>query len=500
MSDLLGSLGGLNLTPEQLAAGLAKLSPEHRAALSREAQRSRIGAYVAALDLGFAPERHHKLLIKYLEALERGDIPYNKLMILMPPGSAKSTYTSVIFPSWYLGRNPTDLVLAASNTSDLAEHFGRRVRNIFGSPEHHAVFGVGLSPDTQAAGNWMTSQGGGYYAAGVGSAIAGRRADVGLIDDPVASREDAYSDRMREKTWQWYINDFIPRLKPRAKQIVIMTRWHEDDLGGRILLSEEKEWTILKLPMEAGRDDPLGREPGERLWPEWFTERQVEDAKKDVSVWNSLYQQEPTGVSGDFFKADWFQPVDERPHQLTYYGASDYAVSQGKGDWTEHGIFGVDSWDNIYILDWWRGQTTSDEWIDAQCNLIQRYRPLCWFGESGVIKRAIEPYLLRRMEERRAYCRIEWLSSIHDKTTRCRPFQAMAASGKVFVPRVANWKADVLGQLLRFPAGMHDDVVDVCSLIGRGLEHVEAPQFMKNHNRQTQAIVRPSRFKRYAGR
>ena len=431
--------------------------------------------YIEYLNLsGIVPQAHHLLLISALEDVEAGRC--RKLMVCMPPGSAKSKYTSELFPPWYLGRNPEHSIIAASHTQELAERFGRRVRNLYSSPDHRNVFGVGAAEDSHAAHRWDTERGGEYYAAGVGGAITGRRADLGIIDDPVKSREDADSERSRNRAWEWYINDFLTRLKPNAAQIVIMTRWHEDDLGGRILAREAAEWRLIELAMEALPNDPLGRAVGERLWPEWFTTEMVETAKKDTRAWNALYQQQPASDIGDYFQAAWFGEYDQPPADLRIYGASDYAVTDGGGDYTEHGIIGVDHWDNIYLLDWWRGQTASDVWIEKKCDLILKHRPACWFGEAGPIRKAIEPYMLRRMQERGAYCRIEWLASITDKTTRCLPFQALSSMGKVWMPRQAIWKADLMGQLMRFPAGKYDDGVDVLSLIGRGIEYVKAPR------------------------
>lgn len=421
---------------------------------------------------GFAA--HHELLIDELEAVERGDI--DRLMLLLPPGSAKSTYASVLFPPWFMGRNPAMSLIVVSHTSELAERFGRRVRNIVAGQEFGNVFGFGIAADSAAAGRWDTSKGGEYFAAGVGGSVTGRRADLALIDDPVKSREDADSERSRETAWQWYVNDLLTRLKPGARQILVMTRWHEDDLGGRILQRESHKWRVVKLPMIAGPGDPLGRSAGERLWPEWFTSEMIETAQQDVRAWNALYQQEPVADDGDYFKRDWFGEYDELPKVVHVYGASDYAVTEGSGDYTEHGVFALDSQDNLYVIDWWRGQASSDVWIDRQCDLIARHSPLTWFGESGPIRRAIEPYLIRRMEERRAFCRMEWLASIHDKPTRARSIQARAAMGKVFFPKSAAWKADVMGQMLRFPVAKHDDAVDVFSLIGRGLQSVQSPR------------------------
>jgi predicted phage terminase large subunit-like protein len=169
------------------------------------------------------------------------------------------------------------------------------------------------------------------------------------------------------------------------------------------------------------------------------------------------------------------------------YGASDYAVSEGQGDYTEHGVFGLDFSGCLYLLDWWRAQADSSTWIESQCDLIGKWQPLCWFGEAGPIRKAIEPFLKKRMIERQTLCRLEWLPSIHDKIVRARAFQAQSAMGNVFVPR-APWMTDLMGQLMRFPAGKYDDGVDVCSLIGRGLEHAKPPQIKPKAPNMSQSI------------
>jgi predicted phage terminase large subunit-like protein len=455
------------------------LSPAQAATelLARRRARQFLAAFIKYLELGFVPALHHRLLIAHLEAVERGEI--ERLMVLMPPGSAKSTYASVLFPPWFMGRNREAAVLGISNTTDFAEYLSRRSRNLIDSKRYHNVFGFGMSDDSQAAGNWATEAGGEFFAAGMGSAIAGRRADLGLIDDPIKTREEADSERIRQKHWDWYINDFTTRLKPNARQILIQTRWHEDDLGGRILERESARWTVVKLPMVATASDPLDRKPGERLWPEWFTAEMVEQAKLDHRAWNALYQQDPAPEEGDFFQRDDFNDYLELPAQLHYYGASDYATQEGQGDYTEHGIFGLDYNGDLYAIDWWRDQTKSDVWIERQCDLILRYKPLIWFGEGGPIRRAIEPFLRKRMQEREALCRLEWLPSIGDKVERARAIQARCAMGKVWLPKAAGWKADLMSQLMRFPAGKYDDGVDVLSLVGRGMQFISTPKLQQ---------------------
>jgi predicted phage terminase large subunit-like protein len=445
-----------------------------------------LAAYIEALDLGFQPALHHRKLIEALEALERRDI--GRLMVCMPPGSAKSTYCSWLFPSWYVGRNPRHSIIGCSHNDDLAWNWGRRVRNTVRDPAHWEIFETGLAPDLAGAGEWETAEGGQYYASGILGSMAGHRADLGSIDDPIPSRRMADSDIYRQRCWDAYINDFVPRLKPNAARLLVTTRWHEDDLAGRVLEKESGLWHLLSIPMEAQPDDPLGRQVGERLWPEWFTEEMVLDAKRDARAWNALYQQQPAALEGDYFHLDWFGEWKDLPADLVYYGASDYAATDGAGDYTEHGVFAIDAWSNVYVVDWWRDQAATDVWIERQCDLILAHDPLIWFGEAGPIRKAVEPFLLRRMNDRRAFCRLEWLSSIGDKPTRARSFQALASMGKVFLPAAPlPWKSELLGQLTRFPAGRYDDGVDVCSLLGRGLQHVKPPRIAKQSERRGEA-------------
>lgn len=401
-----------------------------------------------------------------------------RLIICMPPRHGKSELASRRFPSFYMGQLPDKQIIAASYNSDLSNDFGREVRNIVDSPEFGALFDVSLAQDSKAANRWHTSKGGMYVAAGVGTAITGRGADILLIDDPFKDRQEADSELQRNRVWDWYTSTAYTRLMPGGAVIVINTRWHDDDLTGRLLAEQEKDgdkWEVLSLPAINGQ--------GEALWPAWYPLDRLEQIKGVLPArdWNSLYQQNPIPDDGDYFKKDWFGEYDELP-KLTIYGASDYAVTEDGGDFTEHGVFGLDQNDNIYVLDWWFGQTDAAKWIESKCDLILQHKPDCWFGESGVIRRSVEPFMIKRMEERKAFCRIEWLASIADKSARARGIQARASMGKVYLPKKADWKAHVLGQLFRFPAGTHDDAVDVFSLIGRGLEHVTASQWGNSLN------------------
>ena len=213
---------------------------------------------------GLTPAMHHCLLLKQLNSLCRGDI--DRLMVLMPPGSAKSTYTSMLFPAWWFTQHPASSLIATSHTHSLAEHFGRQVRELV--REYGDQLGYGLQAGHQAAGHWRTTAKGEYFAAGVRGPLTGRRADLVIIDDPIKSQAKSDSPLLRDRLWNWYRFDLTTRLKPRGRIALVMTRWHEDDLAGRLLEQNPSEWQLIRLPALAEENDPLQRPLGTALWPE----------------------------------------------------------------------------------------------------------------------------------------------------------------------------------------------------------------------------------------
>jgi predicted phage terminase large subunit-like protein len=250
---------------------------------------------------------------------------------------------------------------------------------------------------------------------------------------------------------------------PGGAVVIILTRWHEDDLAGRLLEQEGSkedggQWDVLSMPA-------LDKE-GKALWPEWYDETALDRIKATIGPreWSALYQQQPQPDEGTFFKREWFNNWGTLP-ECRYYMTSDYAVTDGGGDYTVLTVWGIDGQGSIYRAAQWKGQTSSDQWIERQLDLIARWQPLCCFGEGGVIQKAIEPVLRRRMRERGVFCRMEWLPSVSDKPTRARSFQAMAAQGRVYFEPGAD-----LSDFLVFPAGKHDDEVDTASLIGRAID------------------------------
>jgi predicted phage terminase large subunit-like protein len=356
---------------------------------------------------------------------------------------------------------------------ELAERFGRRVRNLIN--EHSSTLDVTLAPDIQAAGQWETTAGGEYFAAGVLGAITGRRSDLVLIDDPVKSRAEADSETVRERVWEWWKADLLTRLKPGAKIVLVQTRWHEDDLGGRLLAEMDaggRRWEVLKLPMEAEQHDPLGRAPGELLWPEWFRPDMVAEAKRDSRTWSALYQQRPAPDEGTYFERDWLRPANSIPRRedMRVYGGSDYAVTSNGGDWTAHVVVGVDPDSRLWLLDLWRGQTASDGWIESFCDLVHQWRPIGWAEEQGQIKAGVGPYLDRRMRERSAFVARRAFPTRHDKAVRAQSIRGRMALDGLHYLASAPWRAEFEIELMNFPAGKHDDQVDALGLVGQLLD------------------------------
>jgi predicted phage terminase large subunit-like protein len=426
--------------------------------LERKRAQNDLLAFSQYTTPGWKPGKIHKAICDQLNRVRNGEV--DRLMLLCPPQHGKSQIASRRFPAFMLGIDPTLDIIAASATAELAEGFGRDVRNCIASRAYRNVFpNTVLSEDSTAKGRWNTRHGGGYYAVGVGGQLFGR-GGLAIIDDPFGSWSDAQSEVKRDHVWEWYQGTLYNRIRPKQPIVMIQHRMHEDDLVGRCIEMQQAggdRWEIVELPADI--NDPP--------WAERYDKAALEriKANTDPRQWSALYMQNPTPDEGTFFQREWFKTWTTKPQGLAIYGSSDYAVTDGDGDYTVHRVWGVSPDGDLYRLGGWSGQSTSDVWIDRLLDLIAAFKPLTWFGESGVIQKAIEPALKRRMQERKVYCRMEWLPSIHDKPTRARGFQSRAACGRVWFEQGAD-----LTEFLQFPAGKHDDEVDVASLIGRALD------------------------------
>ena len=421
----------------------------------------------------------HRAICAQLERVLRKEI--DRLMLLCPPQHGKSDIASRRFPAFVLGHDPTLDVLSASAAADLAEDFGRDVRNCIGSQEFRNLFPeTRLAEDSQAKGRWKTQQGGSYYATGIGGQLFGK-GGLAIIDDPFGSWTDAQSQLQRDKVWEWYTGTLYNRIRPGQPIIVIQHRMHEDDLAGR-LIERQKEggdkWEIIELPAEL--DDPP--------WIERYDRAALEriKANSDPRQWSALYMQNPTPEEGTYFRREWFadnmyDPV-QLPEDISKWMTSDFGVTTKSGDRTSIGVHGWDQDGDLYLaLDYWGGQTAPDVWIDEACNLMLTHHPETFFGEAGVIRRSVEPFLMKRMEERNVNVRVEWIASISDKPARARALQGRASMGKVHLPdnEVGH---RILHQMLAFPGGKEDDDVDMCGMMGRVIDeaHVAVAHRMQS--------------------
>lgn len=433
---------------------------------------------------GFVPAAHHRLLIRELQAVADG--VHDRLAVFMPPGSAKSTYTSDLFPAWFLAQGRDRRVIATSNTADLAGTFSRRVRGRIRM--HGPTLGYGLQ--REAEDFWSTTNGGEYRAAGIGGVITGLRADLALIDDPVKSREEADSETRRNRVWDWFQDDLRTRLRPGAAIVVVQTRWNEDDLSGRLLETQRDQWRVVSLPAEAELDDPLGRAPGEMLWADdaYGYAASLARVKAEASTrsWSALYQQRPVPEAGGYFQSVWLHPADSVPDRATMrvYGASDYAVTANGGDYTVHVVVGMDPNGRLWLLDLWRGQTAADVWIETFCDLVRAWRPIGWGEEAGQIRAGVGPFLERRMRERQAFVARQTFPTRGDKSVRAQSIRGRMALDGLHLPRQAPWRQALEAELLTFPAGKHDDQVDALGLVGQLLDHMVPGSPLKRDGRK----------------
>jgi predicted phage terminase large subunit-like protein len=411
------------------------------------------------------PQPHHLKIAEVLEALERREI--TRLLIFAPPGSAKSTLVSRAFPAWYLCRHPKHRLIGAANVQALANDFSERVRNDI--DRWGPTLGLKVDPDHRSKESWQLTSGGIYRAVGVGTGVLGHRSELFLLDDPIKSAEAAYSLIERDATWRWFVNDVRSRWTADSLFAAIGTRWHEDDLFGRILSSKDisgEPWTVLVIPAEAQVDDVLGRQPGEFLWdndPNYGYGRKVRQEKSVLSVrdYAALYQQTPVPEGGAFFEQNMIHFYDHAPptDQTAVYAGADYAVTYGAGDFTCIVIVGMYE-NRFHVLELWRGQVDAGVGVDQTLDMCERWKPFALSLESGVIKNALAPAFERRMRERRVFVKIRPYTRKTDKAVMAQSLQAKAAFDGIWLPRHASWVPELMKELLSFPAGKTDDMVD----------------------------------------
>ena len=437
----------------------------YKEALERERSQAHFMEYVKVMWPGFIHGRHHALMAKKFEEIAAGKL--KRLIINMPPRHTKSEFASYLLPSWFLGKYPNKKVIQTSNTADLAVNFGRKVRNLVLGEQYAKIFpDVSLRQDSKSAGRWATNKNGEYFAIGVGGTVTGKGADLLIIDDPHSEQEAALAvgnPAVFDSVYEWYTSGPRQRLQPGGAIVIVMTRWAERDLTGRVLKDAGKrdaldEWEVIELPAIMPSGKPL--------WPEFWSLKELEDLREELppSKWNAQYQQAPTGEEGAIVKREWWKvwEKDDPPACQFIIQSWDTAFTKNeRSDYsacTTWGVFHLNEDErdvNIIMLDAFQKRMEFPELKDKALDLYKYWEPDACIIEA---KAAGAPLVF---ELRQLGIPVSEYTPVrgNDKFVRLNSVSDLFRSGKVWAPDT-RWANEVMDQMAAFPNAEHDDLVD----------------------------------------
>lgn len=423
---------------------------------------------------------HHEALARDLEKAERGEIL--RLIVAMPPRHGK-THMMKCFEMWCVGRDPSRQVAFGTYNDDYASDVGKDVKDSILLQRFQDVFPrLQLRDGAQSAIQLKFTAGGAVRFVGRGTALTGRGFHLGIVDDPLKDAEEAASITIREKMWQWFLKVFFTRrMSAGTVIIIVMTRWHEDDLVGRLIDPQNpaydaeiaRQWKVLSLPAEAELNDPLGRKPGEPLWPSRFGLKFLAEYKRlDPIGYAALYQQRPAPEEGAYFRAD--EIVTYLPHErppideMRIYASSDHAVGKDKKkhDASVFLIAGVCKNNYIWLLDCFWDRAPPEVAVEQMLDMMLRWKPIFWWAEKGHISDSIGPFMYQRARERGIPVTLEPITPVMNKEQRAQSAKGSMGMKRVLFPKNAPWFSRARHELLQFPNGANDDFVDALSLIG----------------------------------
>lgn len=428
---------------------------------------------------------HIAFLDRALEDLVCGRLGTSRLIVTMPPRHGKSELCSKFLPAWFLSRYPDRRVILTSYEADFAAGWGRKARDVLQGAADWC--GVKIRQDSKAANRWnLVGHKGGMETAGARGPITGKGAHLLIIDDPIKTSEDAMSETLRQKTWDWYISTAKTRLEPGAFQIVIMTRWNEDDLVGRLLEHEPDQWTVINFPAIAEEADEIGRQPGDALWPGAYSIEALEEIRDTPETgywWSALYQQHPTAAAGGMFARDNFRHWTHAPGGAAYvldglvvpvkdtvrFQTVDLAASKRtKADFTVVSTWAVTKTEpaNLILLDRFRGRVEAPEHLAL---IEEHYRR--WSSDKMAKVRFVgvgrQTYGLAVLQEavRKGHYWLRGEDEDNDKYSRAIPAGQLVQNHLAWFPKDASWLEEWEAELLGFGGGgAHDDQVDTFSL------------------------------------
>jgi predicted phage terminase large subunit-like protein len=429
-------------------------------AITREKAQGNFMAFVKEMWPGFVHGRHHALMAKKFEEIAEGKL--KRLIINMPPRHTKSEFASNMLPAWFLGNYPGKKVIQCSNTAELAVGFGRKVRNLVDSEQYAKIFpNVSLRSDSKAAGRWATNHGGDYFAIGVGGTVTGKGADLLIIDDPHSEQEARLAQgdpTVFDSVYEWYTSGPRQRLQPGGAIIIVMTRWSDKDLTGKVMKNDATDWEIIELPAIM----PSGK----ALWPEFWSLNELEALKEELPAykWNAQYQQKPTGEEGAIVKRDWWKrwESDRAPFCEFVIQSWDTAFTKSqRSDYsacTTWGVFHLNEDPNnvnIILLDAVKDKLEFPELKEKAKEMYDEWKPDACIIEA---KAAGAPLIfeLRRMG---VYVQDYTPVRGNDKFVRLNSVTDLFRSGKVWAPDT-RWADELIEEMARFPNAEHDDLTD----------------------------------------
>ena len=394
---------------------------------------------------------HLAFIRSYLDAITAGTL--KRLIVTVPPRHGKSHQGTIRYPVYRLEQDPTQRVVIAAYSQTLANTFSRQARRI-------AAQRMEISSDRKAVEQWETPAGGGLRAVGVGAGITGLGSSLVLIDDPTKSREEAESEAYRERVWNWYRDDLYTRLEPGGAVVLTMTRWHEDDLAGRILNSDDApNWTVVNLPAIAEDNDPLNRAPGTALCPERYDLDALQDRRRVLGEYgfNALFQQRPAPPAGGLFKRSWWQTYRELPQLERVITSWDLTFKDGPNTDYVVGLVIGQLGANFYLLDCIRDRLDITETIPAIVNTFNRYKPVATVVED----KANGPAVISLLK-----AKIPGLIAVNPqggKFSRAAAISPLIEAGNVYLPERSSWASALIEEAAAFPNAAHDDQVDALS-------------------------------------
>jgi len=405
--------------------------------------------------------KHIRLICEYLDKVEKGEI--DRLAIHMPPRHGKTETITVRYSAYCIEKRPQHNVLVTGYNERIARRFSRKARTIVRGRKS-------LNKDNSAQDEWSMPEGGTFMSRGVSSPPTGVGFRTVIIDDAIKSRSEAESEHYRERAWLWYQDDLYTRLEPGGSIIMVCTRWHEDDIAARAVASEPNRWTILNLPAICEEEnDVLGREIGEALWEDRYSVEDLQRIKGILTTtegeysWNALYQQRPSGKEGSFFKPTNIKINNDNflPKIVRKVRAWDLAASERKGDYTVGFLLGIDSENNVWVMDCVRGQYDShnrDKTILQTAILDGKETPIIIPQDPGQAGLSQKKYFLRLLS---GFAVLSKPVS-GSKEVRAAPFSS-AVNGEMVNFIKSTWNKVVIEELRSFPSGKNDDCVDALS-------------------------------------